>query len=114
MAARFPVKKKRTRGELHIRERERRKGKEQGRKGAGHDLIRWWRLRSLAAAMGSWLGHWLAIGSGEKETGSRGSGWCGGESEEGIFGSGLNPRRKRQEEWRRLGVDGTSALSFRV
>ena len=85
MAARFPVKKKRTRGELHVRERERRKGKEQGRKGAGHGLIRWWWLRSLAAAMGSWLGHWLAIGSREKETGSRGSGWCGGESEEGLW-----------------------------
>ena len=85
MAARFPVKKKRTRGELHIRERERRKGKEQGRKGAGHGLIRWWWLRSLAAAMGSWLEHWLAIGSGEKETVSRGSGWCGGESEEGLW-----------------------------
>ena len=42
MVARFPVKKKRTRGELHVRERERRKGKEQGRKGAGHGLVRWW------------------------------------------------------------------------
>ena len=85
LASRFPVKKKkRTRGEL-ARKRERKKGKEQGRKGAGHGLIRWWWLRSLAAAMGSWLGHWLAIGSGEKETGSRGSGWCGGESEEGLW-----------------------------
>ena len=56
------------------RKREREKeGKEQGRKGAGHGLIRWWRLRSLAAAMGSWLRRWLAIGSGEKETGSRGA-----------------------------------------
>ena len=34
MAARFPVKKKRTRGELHIRERERKKeGKRAGEEG---------------------------------------------------------------------------------
>ena len=39
LAPRFPVKKKkRTRGEL-ARKRERKKGKEQGRKGAGHGLL---------------------------------------------------------------------------